>query len=324
MLNYNFVKLNFLLGGILKKHFVVTLVAALLLVTVVSKADVVVKTKTSADMAGMMTMQTDGVNDIKGDKSYNSLTTQMTGGMASMLGMNKPKDIVNITRLDKNVYWELDTEKKNYKETTMEQLKKRLDESREEGEKGDQPEYTWTVEVKPIEGSQTINGFKCNGMLGKATGVNKKEAADTIFISYEQWAAKEVPGSAEVEAYGKKYAAAMGIDEMWAKENMGSMLKQYGSEFAELAIKVNDKGGYPIKTIVTVEGAAKPEGESSENSAAAAMDKMNKMLGKKTTDEDTDKGGRMKALSFTNEVLSIEQKAIGDNQFEIPEGYQKK
>jgi hypothetical protein len=308
----------------LKKQFIVTLIAASLLVSVVSKADVVVKIKTSADMAGMMTMQTDGVNDIKGDKSYNSLTTQMTGGMASMLGMAKPKDIVNITRLDKNVYWELDTEKKSYKETTMEQLKKQLEESRGEGEKGDQPQYTWTVEVKSIEGSQTINGFKCDGVLGQATGINKKDAADSIFISYEQWAAKEVPGAAEVEAYGKKYAAAMGIDEMWAKENMGSMLKQYGSEFAELAIKVNEKGGYPIKTIVTVEGSAKLDGKSSEKSPAAAMDMMSKMLGKKPSGQETEKGGRMKAFSFTNEVLSIEQKTIGDNQFEIPEGYKKK
>jgi hypothetical protein len=317
------IKLKFK-GGFVKNYFVVTMITAALLVSAVSRADVVVKTKSNTEMAGIMSMQTDGVNNIKDDKSYNSMTTQMTGGMVAMLGKGKPKDIVNITRLDKGLYWELDTEKKNYKETTMEELKKQFADARSKGKKGEEPEYVWTVEVKAIDGSQTISGFTCNGVLGKATGVSKKNVADSMFISYEQWAAKDVPGAAEVKEYQQNYAKAVGIDEMWAKENMGSMLKQYGSEFAELAIKVSESGGYPIRTIIIVEGAAKPQGEESEKTHGGAMGMMSKMLGKKADKQENDKGGRMKTFSFANEVISIEQKSIGDSQFEIPEGYKKK
>jgi hypothetical protein len=308
----------------MKNYFMVTLILGLLLVSVVSRADVVVKTNSNADMAGMMSMQTDAVTDIKSDKSYNSMTTEMTGGMAAMLGKGKSKEMVNITRLDKGVYWELDTQKKSYKETTMEQLKKQLTAARGEGKKGDEPEYTWTVDVKSVDGTQTINGFKCNGVIGTAIGVSKKNAADSVFITYEQWAAKEVPGAAEVEAYRQNYAKAVGIDEMWGKGNMGDMLKQYGSEFAELAIKVSQSGGYPIRTIISVESAAKPDGDEEGKSPAAAMEMMNKMLGKKAEKPEGTKVGRMKAFSMTNEVISIEQKNVADSQFEIPADFKKK
>jgi len=308
----------------MKKQFVTAVIAATLLGCVVSKADVVVKTKSNVEMAGIMSMQTDGVDNIKADKSYNSLTTQMTGGMATILGKGKPKEMVNITRLDKGLYWELDTEKKKYKETTMDQLKTQLSEARGEGKKSEESEYSWTVEVKSVEGAQAINGFNCNGVIGKATGVNKKNAADTLFITYEQWAAKEVPGASEVEAYRQSYAKAIGMDQMWSNENMGSMFKQYGSEFAELAVKVSETGGYPIRTIMTVEGGAKPDNQESNQPSGNALNMMSKMFGKKVDKQETEKGGRSKTFSFTNEVLSIEQKAISDSQFEVPEGFKKK
>jgi hypothetical protein len=310
-------------GGRMKKLFLISL-AMTLLISVVSRADVVVKTKSSADMAGMMTTNSDGTNTIKGDKSYNSTTTEVTGGMAAMFSKGKPKEAVNITRLDKGLFWNLEPEKKIYTETTMEQLKKQMAEARGEGDKEKESEYAWTVDVKSVDGSQTINGFKCNGVIGKATGVSKKNAADTIFITYEQWAAKEVPGSSEVQSFQKDYAKAMGIDEMWGKENTGAMLKQYGAEFGELAVKVSESGGYPIRTIISVEGGAKPEGEGSNQSPSGALGMMNKMLGKKADKPEGDKGGRMKSFSMTNEVLSIEQKSVDDSQFEIPAGYKKK
>ena len=302
----------------------VALMLVFLLAGAVSHADVVVKSKSIAEMGGMMSTQTDGVDNIKGDKSYSSMTTQMTGGMAAMFSKGKPKEMVNITRLDKGLFWDMDPEKKSYKETTLEEMKKQFADIKGETDKEKEPEYTWTVDVKNLNGPQTINGFSCSGVLGKATGISKKNAADTLFITYEQWAAKDVPGASEVEAYHKNYAKAMGIDQMWAKENMGSVLKQYGAEFAELAIKVSEAGGYPIRTIISVEGGAKPEGAESDQSPSGAMSMMSKMLGKKADKQEGDKGGRAKAFSMTHEIQSIEVKGVEDSQFDIPAGYKKK
>jgi len=306
------------------KYLMVVLMLVFLLAGAVSHADVIVKSKSIVDMGGMMSSQSDGVDNIKGDKSYNSMTTRMTGGMAAMFNKGKPKEMVTITRLDKGLFWNLDPERKSYKETTLEEMKKQFADVKGGNEKEKEPEYTWTVDVKALDGPQTINGFKCNGVLGKATGINKKNTADTLFINYEQWAAKDVPGASDMETYQKNYAKAMGIDQMWAKENMGSVLKQYGAEFAELAIKVNEAGGYPIRTIISVEGGVKPEGAESDETPSGAMSMMSKMLGKKADKQEGDKGGRSKVFSMTHEIQSVEVKGVDDSQFEIPAGYKKK
>ncbi|HBZ01084.1 MAG TPA: hypothetical protein DEO84_07170, partial [candidate division Zixibacteria bacterium] len=104
----------------------VVLMLVFLLAGAVSHADVIVKSKSIVDMGGMMSSQSDGVDNIKGDKSYNSMTTRMTGGMAAMFNKGKPKEMVTITRLDKGLFWNLDPERKSYKETTLEEMKKQF------------------------------------------------------------------------------------------------------------------------------------------------------------------------------------------------------
>ncbi len=306
----------------MKDHFVIAFF--ILFVSVVSQADVVIKIRTSTDMAGVMTTQTDGSQEIKGDKSCLDASTKVTGGMAAMFSKGKPMQMVNITRLDKGIFWQLDPDKKTYMESTLDNLKQQLNETKGEGQKPEEPEYTWTVNVETIDQPQTINGFDCSGVIGKAVGVGRKNSADSMFITYEQWSAKDVPGADEVEAYQKKYSDAIGMDPMWAKENMGSILKDFGAEFVELAGKVNKSGQYPIKTIVTIEGTSKSEGEGSDENPADAMSMMNKMLGKKPDQAEGEEGGYKPFLSLTNEVESIEVKDVDDSRFEIPDGYKKK
>jgi hypothetical protein len=324
--------LHLIKGGTVKGISIILGLAFLIGLVIPVSADVIVHHKSTANMAGMMSMEMSGIDNTKGDKNYSDVTTTMTGGMMAMLGQGKPRQGITITRIDKALTWDLNPEKKTYTEKTFESIKKDFNDLNKDAksEKNDD-EYVWTIDVKTPSGSQNINGFNCKNVIGTATGIKKKDKSDTLFITYDVWVTDNVPGSAEVDAFHKNYAKAIGADEMWAKEGMASMMKDYGSKFGELAFKVGEAGGYPIKTSMLVEASARPGAEGKESGGQSmndAMSKMSKLFGKKNAEEpqkkEVSKSGRNASFSFTNEVLSIEQKSVADGQFDIPTGYKKK
>lgn len=312
----------------MRRLFFLSLVTFCLLGVVSVRADVTIKHSSSTEMGGMMSMEMSSSETYRSDRCFKETTSKMTGGMMAMLGKGKPTQTVEITRIDKGVIWKLEPEKKKYSEEAIAEFKKKLEDAQKDAKKEQgKEEYTWTIEVKAIPEPQNINGFDCKGVIGKATGIKNDNPADTLFIIYEQWMTKSVKGTAEVDEFQKNYAAAVGIDEMWAQENMGSVMGQYGSQFGELAKKINEAGSYPIRTIITVETAARPAGDKESDGASNGdmMSQMSKMFGKKNAEKpEADKGGRSKSFSMTNEVLSVETSAVGDTKFEIPADYKKR
>lgn len=297
-----------------------------------ANADVIVKHKSTTDMAGLMNIQIDGADNYKSDKRYVEITSEMTGGMMAMMGGGKPRQMVNITRLDKGVVWELDPQAKKYREMTLASLKGDAQETKGEADKeSEKSDYTWTVDVKTIDQPQNINGFECKGIIGIATGVKNDQPSDTMFITIEQWSAQNVPGAAEVDQYQKNYAKAVGVDEMWADKNMNQMMKEYGNQFTALTEKMSQNGGYPIKTIMSMESSAsksKGDSEGQNMSSQDIMGKMGGLFGKKKSggasgSDEVSKGGRAKTFMMTNEVISIEQKPVDESKFEIPADFKK-
>ena len=325
-------ELNNLQGGELKQ-----LIMILIFVfawSTFSKADVEIKRKTTADMSGLMTMESNASDVIKGDKSASDMTSQMTGGMMANLGGGKPRETINITRIDKGINYEIDPEKKVYTETPLASLKEQFAKSKKEPADTAKSDYIWTSDVKTTGENQKINGFDCKNILGKATGVKRDNPSDSIFITFDEWMANNVPGQSEIEQFQKDYAKALGMDEMWSQKNLGQMMKDYGPQMQALALKMQESGGYPIKSVISVEGAATAgvgkEAHSGNQTTIPpdVMKKMGGLLGKKKTEEpksdEVSQGGREKTLMITMEVLSVEQKPVDDAQFEVPAGYNKK
>ena len=293
-------------------------------------ADVEVRFKSNAEMGNIITMQMECLDNVKGDKNYSSVTTTIEGGMMAMLGKGKPMESVNITRLDRGLFWEVIPEKREYKEMTTEELKAKIaegeSENQEETDAGiDEEEYTWSVEIQVLPGTQNIGGFECKGIRGTATGVKKTDPADTVFVTNEQWLSDEVPGRSEMEAYHKRYTEVVGVDQMWARENMASMLKGYGAQFEQLSKEIGEQKGYPIKTAIFIESSLVENKEGSDGENQGMSEMMKKMFkGKDDENQAKSKSGRSKVFSLTNEVLSITETAIDDSRFEIPAGYKKK
>lgn len=279
----------------------------------ITQADVVIKRKTTADMAGLMTMETNASDIIKGDKSITDMKSEMTGGMMAKLGGGKPKEAINITRLDKGIYYEINPEKKVYSETPLASLKEQFAKSnKESAENSSKSEYIWTSDIKTTDQNQKINGFDCKNMIGKAVGIKKDDPKDSVFITFDEWMANDVPGLSEVEQFQKNYSKALGIDEIWGQKNLGQMMKDYGPQMEALAHKMKETGGYPIKTVIAIESSEKSSEESAGN------------IRNKPKAGDVSTSGHQKTLLMTTEILSIEQKTADDAQFEVPAGYKKK
>ncbi len=279
-----------------------------------SRSDVIVKYQSKADMANVVSLRIEGVESIKDEKCRSTMATNVDGGMMAMMGSGPAKGTISIVRLDKGLFWELDTDNKAYKESSLESLREQS--SLGEGMVGEKPgeEYVWSLRFTPIQERQIINGFLCAGNHGEAVGIKKNGSGDTVFVTYEQWSSGIPSGGSEIRAYQTRYAVATGVNQMWAKECMSAMLKGYGPQFELLADSLNRSDEFPIKTIIAIESSA-ARTKGSDDSGATEQ-----MPGRDIPDE----AGRASAFSMVTEILSIKEAALDDSQFEIPQDFTKK
>ncbi|OGC92411.1 MAG: hypothetical protein A2W25_17040 [candidate division Zixibacteria bacterium RBG_16_53_22] len=293
------------------------LLIAALCAAIDSKADVVVRFRSNADMANVISLMMDGIESVKGDRSHSAVTISVDGGMMAMMGSSVPRETINIARLDKGLFWELDPQGKTFKESTVVSHRQQLSQGGDTYGEGGESDYDWTLQVTPSGEEQIVNGLACKSYLGKAVGIKKSNPDDSIFITCEQWLGQNIPASAEVKAFQARYADIVGVDQIWAQENLSSMLKGFGTEFGILADSLKRYEGFQVKNVILIESSGAGLGESAGNTVGA-------MMGKNLEEGDSRQGGRIKVFSLTTEIISIEQGAIDDAIFEIPEGYSKK
>ena len=92
----------------MKRNYLIFIVVAVICLAVFAQADVIIKQKTSIESSAIMNIEINGVEYIKGDKNYSSSSTNMVGGMMAMMGKKTTSEFIQITRLDKDVIWDLD------------------------------------------------------------------------------------------------------------------------------------------------------------------------------------------------------------------------
>jgi len=185
----------------------------------------------------------------------------------------------------------------------------------------DQADYEWTVDVQASDDETTINGFKCKSIIGHANGVNKEDPEDKKRLTYEYWYAEDVPGLEELKSYGNNLSNATGSDMMASYQGAEQIFAQYGSQFDEMSAKMKEAKGYPIKVFILVESTKNMATLGGGQMPTEMEGLLGGMMGKGKKET---KDGMSTQFSMTNEVQSIEDIAVDDNRFEIPEGYQKR
>jgi len=235
-------------------------------------ADVTLKEKTvSTGLAGFGNGTSERTIVIAGDKSRSDEQFTYTGRFKTLAGGGKPKSSADIVRLDRDLLWSLDLQKKQYTELTIAELRAMMEQGlarAEAREPGAGPardvEMTYKVDVQRTGKKEKVNGFDAENVIVTITATPKDaasgESAGSYTLKMDQWLAAQVPGQSEVVAFYRKYAEKMGFDPQ-VQNQFAGLMAQYGEAVKQAAERLKDLKGYPVRSTVTMTLGAEPTPE---------------------------------------------------------------
>jgi hypothetical protein len=294
-----------------------------------ASADVMIKSRsTMGQMLGIGSSESETSVYIKGDKNRTETTTSFKSNMFQMAKKDMTSRTTEIFRLDKEVKWDLESKDDSYRETNLKSLKPSLGEYKgQESPPGmsspedEAEDYTWTVDVDISEDAEVVNGFKSNRAVVNAIGVHKEDVSDSMFVTLKMWRSEELPNIDEIEAFHKKFSEITGFDEDISSMKMEEYSAGFGKEFEESAKKIEEMKGYQVKTEMVVQTSSSGAAGEEESDISSMM---KGLMGTDKGEGEESDSGRITVISIADEIVSVDNSAIDDKMFEIPEGYKKK
>ncbi len=340
-------------------------------------ADVTIKRLTVLKgMGGMMNSTVTSTEMVQGDMMASNHETKMDSKLMKMMGAGKPVLTTSIIRLDRGVFWDINHKEKTYTEMTFAEMRQMMDSlgammsggsaMAQQKAAFDTSEYKLLppkFDVKRTGKHETISGYDCDeGLLTMETTAINRKTGDTVLldVTMSSMLAKNVPGEAEMTAFGKKMAQAMGMDmNQAAGQSMQKMLAMYGINAEKLAEEAKKLNGFAMRTEMSFgmggsamtpaseatnssEGQEKSKraenGESAksdESSSSAPSGMAAKALGglfgkKKKSEPKEEVGGKSGDLppgamfSVVTTVTEIGTGSVGAVSFDVPAGYKLK
>ncbi len=311
-------------------------------------ADLKMETITRASMlTGLGSTEVSAVTQYQGEKREENNTTKMVGGIGGMLA-GKPQTSVEITRIDKDLIWEVNPPKKTYTERPI-ALPAGTETKAERRQSGpeEKPYKIVKSEIKVTKtgATKTINGFACTEYLitwevvledtaskGKVTQVMTTDLWNTPLTDQLKKA------QATEAEFSKKLMQKLGVGLSPEEANQlgaGMLTSMYGLDAKETAGKLEQVGkemakveGYPIVTEVKWQVkndsvAKKPEAKEEPEEPPTSLGGFigNKIARQIAKDEKPKEEGVM--FSSYHEVKSISLDAVPETSFEVPDGYKK-
>ena len=286
----------------LSSRNVLLAVAVSLALAAPALADVTLKERTvSTGLAGFGNGTSERTWVIAGDKSRSDEQFTYTGRFKTLAGGGKPRSSASIMRLDRDLMWSLDLQKKEYEELTFAQVREAMEKGMadarggvddSEGGRAKDVEMTYRVDVQRTGKKDKVNGFDAENVIVTVTATPKDaqagESAGSYALKMDQWLSTQVPGQAEVAAFYRRYAEKMGFDPQMQGQFAG-LMRQYGDAVKQAADKLKDLKGYPVRSTVTMSLGAEPTPEQQariEKSRAEAQAKRTEEKTKKEAKED--------------------------------------
>jgi hypothetical protein len=311
--------------------------AAVLLVVPMVRADVKTREKTTFKLEGFLGRM---VNMFGGSAAKDGITSAVA---VKGNRMSRISDISGqIVDLSEQKVYDLDVKRKEYKVTTFDELRRRLQEERDRAEKQARSrpaddkndleksgkEIEFEAQVKDTGQHKTIADHDTHEVVLTITAHEKGkkiEESGGFIMTNDMWLASKIAALDEVAAFQLKYfqavyGEALGID----PQQMASVMAMFPS-FQKMAGQMQTEGrkmqGTPLFTTTTFE-SMKSDEEMKNASAQKSPGGLSGMLAKKMGG-----GGppqqRATVMTTTLERLSIEPSASADD-VAIPAGYKEK
>ncbi|MEW6049777.1 MAG: hypothetical protein AB1644_01770 [Candidatus Zixiibacteriota bacterium] len=328
-----------------------------------SAGDLTIKsTVESKGAIGLLNMQGTQQMIISGDMSREESSMKSTSKTMKMLGAGKPQETVQITRLDKELFWQLTPKDKEYTELTFADFRAQAEQSlgkageNKKQQADDSLDVSTEVKIDRTGKTQQIAGYNAEQVLVTIIfkGKDSESGESGEFkVNLDMWLSKDVPGMTEYVDFQKRLAEKLGI--LGPNQNFGKALASLGANDKDIWKRMGDLEGIPLMTTMTAvpagdslaaatqnaerrqtvaEGEAESAEESSEeetDSKAVASKALKGLFGKKKVkkgDDDNTESAKQDAPQYlfhiTNTVTEVGVTPVSQASFEIPEGYKKK
>lgn len=238
-----------------------------------AQADITIERSTSVDGVGAMAfanMAGTSKTSISGDKSRTDSDMKMQSKIIGFLARNAMGPSAEIVLLDQDKLYHLNMNKKEYTETTFEQLRAQMQkisdqmnagENKQQPSAVDQSKCTWLpakVDVNKSGEKAQIAGYDAQRVTVTATQpCQDKEtgAICEVALVLDQWTSADFAESSEARKFYTAYASKMGIDisnSQDVSERAKALFGQYKGLWTEVAAKMQSVKGYPVKSSFTL------------------------------------------------------------------------
>jgi len=335
-------------------------------------ADVTMQERLSVNGLGMMklaNMSGTTTTIISGDRARTDSDLQFESGMLRAFagGMGQSTQIV---RLDQDKIYTLDTKKKTYTETTfaetrarMEQAMQKMQESQASQQQAtsgvDDSQCEWSEPKSDLKRSgekATIAGYEAEHVTVTATQSCKDKKTGQVCdfgLILDEWVAPGFEQSKETLAYQQAYAEKLGLKASASRdfaERAESMFGRYKGIWAEIANKMKEVPGYPVKASFglgvggpqcqNTQEAQAQQSQQSQAQGGSAPTSISGALGgalgglfkkkdsaqpaaSSATPPPAMPGGLMPFMTIGTELISVTTGAVNPQSFEIPADFRK-
>ena len=241
----------------------------------IAQADVTIERSTAVEGVGAMAlanMSGTSRTIISGDKSRTESDTKMQSKIVGFLARNSTGPSAELVLLDQDKLYHLNIAKKEYTETTFEQIRAQMQKATDQMNSNEDKKQTAPSAVDqskcqwlPAKASVTKSGEKAQfaGYDSERVTITASQPCEDketgsiceVALILDEWMAAGYTESPEVRKYYTAYAQKMGFDPksaMDASEKAKAMFSQYKGIWTEVAAKMQNVKGYPVRSSFTL------------------------------------------------------------------------
>jgi hypothetical protein len=285
-----------------------------------AQADVTLERRMSVEGVGAMAfgnMSGTTKTTISGDKSRTDSDIQMQSKLVRLLARNAVGPSAEIVRLDEDKIYHLNINKKEYTETTFEQMRAQLQKMSDQMSSGDERKQPSAVDESKCEWLPPKAEVKRSGEKAQFAGYDAERLTITasqpckdketgsiceVALVVDEWLSTGVTENAEAQKFYKAYAAKMGLNGSTPQDvaqKAQALFSRYKGIWAEIGSKMQGVKGYPVKTSFTLglggaqcKSAQQAQSSSDDNGGnptglGAVAGKLGGLFHKKKDDADT-------------------------------------
>ena len=238
-----------------------------------ARADVTIVRSTSVEGVGAMAfanMSGTSSTSISGDKSRTDSDMKMQSKLVGFLARNAVGPSTDIVLLDQEKLYHVNVNKKEYTETSFEQIRAQMQKASEQMSSGDNKQQPSAVDQSkcvwlPAKVDVTKSGEKAqfagyDAQRVTVTATQPCQDKDTgsiceIALVMDQWISADFAESSEARKFYSAYVAKMGMNlsnSQDASERAKALFSQYKGVWTEVAAKMQTVKGYPVKSSFTL------------------------------------------------------------------------